>query len=132
MTSQPPPGQESLHTLIGRLRSERRLSVAQLAASTGLSPNAVRWIERGITQPKPESLRALAGALNVPYELLLQKAGYLEQALVPTEEQEVVTLYRALSPDRQAIVLQLLQALGAPPSVLGAPGANAPSADAAC
>ncbi|MSQ10725.1 MAG: XRE family transcriptional regulator [Dehalococcoidia bacterium] len=56
MTTPPSDSSESLHSLLARARSERRLSIAQLAASTRLSPNAVRWIERGITQPKPESL----------------------------------------------------------------------------
>ena len=114
MSTSPPPASESLHTLVARLRAERRLSVAQLATRTGLSPNAVRWIERGMTQPKPESLRALAAALDVPYEMLLQKAGYLEQKLSPPDEQRVLVLFRDLSPDRQALALQLLEALGTP------------------
>ncbi len=112
MTIPPSDGSESLHNLLARARSDRRLSIAQLAASTGLSPNAVRWIERGITQPKPESLRALAGALGLPYELLLQKAGYLEQGLPPSDEQDILKLYRALTPEHQALARQLLQALG--------------------
>jgi transcriptional regulator with XRE-family HTH domain len=132
MTNRSSDPSEPLHGLIARLRSERQLSIARLAAATGLSPNAVRWIERGITQPKPESLRALAGALDVPYELLLQKAGYLEQTLQPNDEREVIDLYRALTPDRKLILRQLLQALGTPPTPAdgqaeAAPGATPPS-----
>ncbi|MSQ10726.1 MAG: hypothetical protein EXR52_06955 [Dehalococcoidia bacterium] len=55
---------------------------------------------------------ALAGALGLPYELLLQKAGYLEQGLPPSDEQDVLRLYRALTAEHQALARQLLQALG--------------------
>lgn len=117
------PAAEPLHVLLTRLRSERGFSIAQLAARTGLSPNAVRWIERGVTQPRPESLRSLGNALEVPYELLLQKAGYLEQQPGRSEDQEFLTLYRSLAPEHQDLVLQLMRALtgpaGQPPSTSG-------------
>ena len=114
---------ESLNALLSRLRTERGLSIAQLAARTGLSPNAVRWIERGVTQPKPESLRVLAQALEVPYELLLQRAGYLEQPPAPAENDDVGALFRELTPEHQELVMNLMRALAAktPPSD-GSPG----------
>ena len=114
---------ESLNALLSRLRTERGLSIAQLAARTGLSPNAVRWIERGVTQPKPESLRVLAQALEVPYELLLQRAGYLEQPPATTENDDVGALFRELTPEHQELVMNLMRALAAKtPASDGSPG----------
>ncbi len=104
----------AIHEVLARLRSERRLSVAQLAQRAGLSPNAVRWIERGMTQPKPETLKALATALDVRYEVLLQRAGYIDEPSVSSAEQEVLTLFNALPSERQALALDLLRALGGP------------------
>lgn len=120
---------ESLNTLLSRLRTERGLSIAQLAARTGLSPNAVRWIERGVTQPKPESLRVLAQALEVPYELLLQRAGYLEQPLPPQQSDDVGALFRELSPEHQELVMNLMRALAPkpPPPAGESPTTGAPA-----
>ncbi len=62
------------------LRQEKKLSISEIASMTGLSANTIRWIERGVTQPKPESLKALATALEVEYQGLLVRAGYLERS----------------------------------------------------
>lgn|GEM_PF-4683338 len=77
----------------------------------------MRWIERGMTQPKPESLKALATALDVAYEGLLQRAGYIDEPTVSSTEQEVLTLFNALPSDRQALAMDLLRALITPPAL---------------
>lgn len=108
------PVNETIGQLIKKLREERQLSISQLAAQTGLSGNAIRWIERGVTQPKPESLRALSGALGVPYQDFLGRAGYLaDDGLINEETKRFLEMYRGLSPQARQVLQEVLQALSA-------------------
>ncbi|MDM5321482.1 helix-turn-helix transcriptional regulator [Bacillus altitudinis] len=62
------------------LREEKKLSVNQLAMYSEVSAAGISRIEngkRGI--PKPPTIRKLAGALKVPYEEIMQAAGYIEE-----------------------------------------------------
>ncbi len=90
------------------LRQAKKLSIGETASMTGLSANTIRWIERGVTQPKPESLRALASALGVQYQDLLVRAGYLERSDSSNEEREVLMRFKALSPKAKAALLELM------------------------
>ncbi|AMB91102.1 helix-turn-helix domain-containing protein [Bacillus altitudinis] len=63
------------------LREKRKLSVNQLAMYSEVSAAGISRIEngkRGI--PKPPTIKKLAGALKVPYEDMMQAAGYIEEA----------------------------------------------------
>ena len=54
-----------------RLRTDRNLSQARLAAKAGLDPSTVNQIERGVREASPATLRKLADALEIGlYELL--------------------------------------------------------------
>ena len=54
-----------------RMRTEKGLSQAKLAARAGLDPSTVNQIERGAREASPATLRKLADALDVGlYELL--------------------------------------------------------------
>ncbi len=54
-----------------RLRILNALSLAELAEKAGLTTAAVARIERDEAEPRPSTLRKLAGALNVqPRELI--------------------------------------------------------------
>lgn len=103
------PG-ETVGQLVKRLREERAMSISQLAVQTGLSSNAIRWIERGVTQPKPESLRALAGVLGFRYQDMLGMAGYLDQQDVDQGEKQLLEAYRALSPGARRLLQEVLAA----------------------
>ena len=87
------------------------MSIAQLAAQTRLSANAIRWIERGVTQPKPESLRALSVVLGVSYQTLLSTAGYLAEDEVNEDEKRLLEIYRDLSPQARQVLQEVLRAL---------------------
>lgn len=93
------------------LRQERKLRIGEIASSTGLSANTIRWIERGVTQPKPESLKLLAAALQVEYQDLLVRAGYLERPQMDETERELLQRFNALSAKAKSAVLQLLPLL---------------------
>lgn len=62
------------------LREEKKLSVNQLAMYSEVSAAGISRIEngkRGI--PKPPTIKKLASALKVPYEDMMQAAGYIEE-----------------------------------------------------
>ena len=54
------------------MRKERGLSLCALAELSGLSPNTISLIERGITSPSVSTLHRLAMALAVPITALLE------------------------------------------------------------
>lgn len=51
-----------------RLRGRAGLRIDALATAAGMSENAVRLIERGVSIPRADSLASLAGALGVAVE----------------------------------------------------------------
>ncbi|MFS0655117.1 helix-turn-helix domain-containing protein [Bacillus sp. 179-C3.3 HS] len=75
------------------LREDKKLSVNQLAMYSEVSAAGISRIEngkRGI--PKPPTIKKLAGALKVPYEEMMQAAGYIEEAFTPVVKAEETTL----------------------------------------
>lgn len=66
----PTTGELNLEVSIGRrvrlLRQRLQLTATDLASQAGLSPGMLSKIENGGTSPSLSTLRALAGALNVP------------------------------------------------------------------
>lgn len=63
---------------LAALRSQRNLSQEELATKAGLSRVALANIEGGKSQPKPDTLYALADALEVQIENLLEERRPLE------------------------------------------------------
>ncbi|MEH7634580.1 helix-turn-helix transcriptional regulator [Bacillus pumilus] len=76
------------------LREEKKLSVNQLAMYSEVSAAGISRIEngkRGI--PKPPTIKKLAGALKVPYEEMMQAAGYIEEvSSINQLKEEAMTL----------------------------------------
>jgi len=61
------------------LRTERKLSINQLAKASGVSPSLISRIEKGERgTPKPETIEKLSKALRVEYEGLMGLAGYIQ------------------------------------------------------
>src|SRR5262245_36506952 len=72
---------EQLHGLGEFIRAQRQLaqlSLRELAARTNVSNPYLSQIERGLHEPSVRVLKAIANALNVSAETLLQQAGLLE------------------------------------------------------
>jgi transcriptional regulator with XRE-family HTH domain len=59
---------------IRQLREERGLSQLDLARETRLNRNTLARIELGVTQPIPQTIEAIAGALGVSVEDLTNEA----------------------------------------------------------
>ena len=76
-----------LGTLLADLRTAKGLSLREVEGATGdaVSNAYLSQLENGkIQKPSPNVLHRLAEAYGVPYETLMEKAGYL----LPTEPKE--------------------------------------------
>lgn len=71
-----------------RLRTQRGLSLGQLAEMSGLSKVLLSQIEKGHNNPTIQTIWKIANSLNVPYSALLD---------APRDEMRVVTHEEALS-----------------------------------
>lgn len=70
-----------------QIREDKGLSINQLAQAAEISGSQISRIENGLRGiPKPQTLRKIADALEVPYEELMSKAGYLDSELSLHEE----------------------------------------------
>jgi transcriptional regulator with XRE-family HTH domain len=69
-----------------RLRTERGLSQARLAARAELDPSTVNQIERGAREASPATLRKLAEALDVGLAELLEDVDVSPKAPAPSPE----------------------------------------------
>lgn len=69
---------------VRQLRQEKKLSFAQLAQQTGLSPSYLNEIEKGKKYPKAEKIGILAEALGVQYDWLISLQ--LSKNLAPVSE----------------------------------------------
>ncbi|MPM61271.1 HTH-type transcriptional repressor RghR [bioreactor metagenome] len=68
-----------LGVFIKEKRALREFSIRKLAELAGISHTEVKRIEDGVRkQPSPQVLRAIAEALNVPYDDIMTAAGYID------------------------------------------------------
>lgn len=69
------------------IRENKGWSINQLAQAADISGSQISRIENGLRGiPKPQTLRKIAEALDVPYEELMNKAGYLQQDAAKNED----------------------------------------------
>lgn len=71
--------QNTAHQIGGyvkRLRQEQKLGVRGLASKAGLNSGELSRIENGNRHPRPDTLKALAAALDVPLADMFATAGY--------------------------------------------------------
>jgi transcriptional regulator with XRE-family HTH domain len=74
---------KSLGELLKELRLANGLTLRDVEGITGISNAYLSQVENGqIKQPSPNFLHKMAGALDYPYESLMEKAGYV----VPRKE----------------------------------------------
>lgn len=64
------------------LRAQRKmanLSLRRLAELTSVSDSYLSQVERGLHQPSPDVLKAMAGALGIPAAGLYEQLGWLDE-----------------------------------------------------
>jgi transcriptional regulator with XRE-family HTH domain len=102
---------ELLGELIRTQRQQAELTLRELAARTNVSNPYLSQIERGLHEPSVRVLKAIAGALNLSAESLLQQAGILEgthtEAPPPPTVEEAVRADPRLSSDQRAALLSV-------------------------
>src|SRR6266566_757035 len=101
-TSLTPIQARKLGQLIRRCREERSLTIRGLEAASGVNVSSIVSLERGdILTPQPDTLKALAAALDVPVSDLFTVAGWLPADELPTLRPYLRAKYRQL--DERAI-----------------------------
>ncbi len=70
--------EQTLGEYLRNLRTARKLSLRDVEEVSGVSNAYLSQLEQGkITKPSPHFLHKLAGCYAVPYETLMEKAGYI-------------------------------------------------------
>lgn len=67
-----------------KLRSQKKLTLRNLAEQSGLSYSFIASLEKGRYNPSRETIAALAGPIGADHDELLQLAGFLPE--IPTED----------------------------------------------
>lgn len=97
-----PENEEQLEALGDFIRAQRkaaRMSLRDLAAKAGVSNPYISQIERGLHEPSMRVLRGISGALNMPVDELLIKAGLIDAELDDLDSQPTVSVETAIEND---------------------------------
>lgn len=94
-----------------RLREERELSTRALARKAELDVAGLVRLEQGKTSARPNTLRALASALEVPSGELFAAAGYLTPSDLPSMSTYLRVCYSDLSDQAVASIDEYVKRL---------------------
>ena len=107
------------------LRAQRRLanlSLRQMAELAGVSNPYLSQIERGLHEPSVRVLRAIAEALNLSAETVLEQAGLLSgNGTGPTDTETAIRHDPGLTEDQKLALLSVYRSFR-PPSGAGVDG----------
>lgn len=67
-----------------KVRQERKLGIRELARRADVDAGGLTRLEQGKTSPHPETLKALAEALDIPLADLFARAGYVTASDLPS------------------------------------------------
>lgn len=91
-----------------------KMSLREAAKRSGLSHTYIRDLEMGINRgtktaikPSTESLKTLADTYNKPLEIILEKAGYIEEVdmTIPNELKTIIERFNKLEEDDRDFLL---------------------------
>ena len=69
----------SLGDYLRNLRDTRRMTLREVEQASGVSNAYLSQLENGkLKRPSPHILHKLSGVFGIPYERLMEKAGYLD------------------------------------------------------
>lgn len=106
---------KELSEIVRKTRKNNDMSLRLVAYKTGLSAAYISQLERGlIPTPTPETLRNIANALHLNYDLLMEKAGYVAKKDTSEDSMESIMFsdidaFRALSDDEQERIINSLK-----------------------
>lgn len=103
-------------TYLKQLRLARHLGIRELARKADVNYSVLARLEHGERRPRPDTLKALAGALGIPVTDLFAQAGYLTPADLPNLNAYLRVCYGDLSDDNlasiDAYIRQLIEERG--------------------
>ncbi len=79
MADGPPDQLRLLGDFIRSQRKQAEMSLRELAAKANVSNPYISQIERGLHEPSMRVMRSISSALNLPLNLLLVRAGLLDE-----------------------------------------------------
>ena len=107
--------QPKLGQYLRALREAKGLSLRQVEGKSGISNAFVSQMESGkVKQPSPIMLYKLAGLYGVPYESLMELAGYPSPSALATEPRSASAVFRRfgqITPTEEAELLDYLSFL---------------------
>ena len=96
---------EDILKKLDKLRKEKELSIFKLTELAGLSENTIyNWYNKG-SKPTIEALKAVCDALNVSLSCFFAET--INES-ISVQEEELLTLFRALTPDQKELCKKLL------------------------
>jgi transcriptional regulator with XRE-family HTH domain len=103
----------SLAPFLRAQRQMARLSLRALAQMTGVSDSYLSQVERGLHQPSPEVLKAMAGALGLSATTLYERMGWIEADEPETREGVELAIERdpRLTEAKKAALLTMYRTL---------------------
>jgi transcriptional regulator with XRE-family HTH domain len=78
-------GRSEVGRQLEQSRTSRGWSLRQAEKVSGVSNGYISQIERGEVEPSPDVLRRLGAAYGIPYEVLMEAAGYITKRSKPRE-----------------------------------------------
>ena len=96
---------EDILKKLDKLRKEKGLSIFKLTELAGLSENTIyNWYNKG-SKPTIEALKAVCDVLNVSLSYFFSET--ISES-ISAQEEELLTLFRALIPDQKELCKKLL------------------------
>ena len=96
---------EDILNKLDKLRKEKGISIFKLTELAGLSENTIyNWYNKG-SKPTIEALKAVCDALNVSLSCFFAET--LNES-ISAQEEELLTLFRTLSPAQKELCEKLL------------------------
>ena len=96
---------EDILKKLDKLRKEKELSIFKLTELAGLSENTIyNWYNKG-SKPTIEALKAVCGVLNVSLSCFFAET--INES-ISVQEEELLTLFRALTPEQKELCKKLL------------------------
>src|SRR5690348_12727122 len=99
----------SIGEYIREQRQRAKVSLRQLAETTGVSNPYLSQIERGLRKPSAEILQQIAKGLRISAEALYVQAGILEEREAETDVQAAIRADLVLSERQKQVLLDIYE-----------------------
>ncbi len=116
----------SIGEYIREQRQRAKVSLRQLAETTGVSNPYLSQIERGLRKPSAEILQQIAKGLRISAEVLYVQAGILEERVDDTDVQAAIRSDLVLSERQKQVLLDIYESFRKENTEIGLAGTEEP------